>query len=104
MATLFGIGQPEMLPDGRVGGREPGALAEVFDCRICLTGRCKAKADFLSFAERLLDAWNRNWLPKIERDLRSGHTYFVIVGAAHLGGPDGVLALLRNRGCQIEQL
>ena len=61
-------------------------------------------ADFPAFADRILDARNRNWLPKIERDLRSGHTYFVIVGAAHLGGPNGLLALLRSHGYQIEQL
>jgi len=61
-------------------------------------------ADFPAFADRILDARNRNWLPKIERDLRSGHTYFVIVGAAHLGGPNGLLALLRRHGYQIEQL
>ncbi len=44
MATLFGMGQPEMLPNGRVGGREPGALAEVLDCGIRLTGHGEAKA------------------------------------------------------------
>jgi hypothetical protein len=46
----------------------------VFDCRVCLTGRCEAKADFPSFGERLLNARNRNWIPKIESDLRSGQT------------------------------
>jgi uncharacterized protein len=61
-------------------------------------------ADFPAFRERLINARNRNWIPKIERDLRSGHIYFVVVGAAHMGGPNGVLALLKSRGCQIEQL
>ena len=40
----------------------------------------------------------------MERDLHSGHIYFVIAGAAHMGGPNGVLALLRARGYRIEQL
>lgn len=60
--------------------------------------------DFPSFGERILGARNRNWVPKIEEFLRSGKTYFVVVGAAHLGGPDGVVALLRARGCKVEQL
>jgi uncharacterized protein YbaP (TraB family) len=60
--------------------------------------------DFPSLAERLLGVRNRNWIPKIEGYLRSGQTYFVIAGAAHMGGPDGVLSLLRTRGCKIEPL
>ena len=61
-------------------------------------------ADFPAFADRILDARNRNWIPKIERALHSGHTCFVVVGSAHMGGPNGLLALLRGRGYQIEQL
>jgi uncharacterized protein YbaP (TraB family) len=61
-------------------------------------------SDFPAMAVRLLDARNRNWIPKIESYLRSGERYFVIVGAAHMGGPNGLLALLKARGCKIEQL
>jgi uncharacterized protein YbaP (TraB family) len=60
--------------------------------------------DFPSLADRLIAARNRNWIPKIEGYVRSGQTYFVVVGAAHMGGPGGVLALLRERGYKIEQL
>ena len=59
---------------------------------------------FPAFEERVLDARTRSWVPKIERDLASGHTCFVVVGAAHLGGPNGALALLRARGNTITQL
>ena len=60
--------------------------------------------DFPSLARRLLDVRNVNWLPKIDGYLRSGKTYFVVVGAGHIGGPNGLLALLKARGCKIEQL
>lgn len=60
--------------------------------------------DFPFFGERILGARNRSWLPKVESFARSGKTYFVVVGAAHLGGTDGLLALLRARGYQVEQL
>jgi uncharacterized protein len=60
--------------------------------------------DFPSFGTRLIDVRNRNWIPKIEGYLRSGKTYFVVVGAGHMGGPNGLLAMLRARGYQIEQL
>lgn len=61
-------------------------------------------SDFPAMGERLLAARNRKWIPKIEGYLRSGQTYFVVAGAAHMGGADGVLALLRARGYKIEQL
>ena len=60
--------------------------------------------DFPAMGERLLDARNRKWIPKIEGYLRSGQTYFVVAGAAHMGGSEGLLALLRARGYKIEQL
>jgi uncharacterized protein YbaP (TraB family) len=61
-------------------------------------------AEFPVFNERLIDARNRAWVPKIEKFIASGQTYFVIVGAGHLGGNSGVPALLRAKGYQVEQL
>lgn len=60
--------------------------------------------DFPSLGTRLIDVRNRNWIPKIEGYLRSGKTFFVVVGAGHMGGPNGLLAMLRARGYKIEQL
>jgi uncharacterized protein YbaP (TraB family) len=60
--------------------------------------------DVPAMGERVYGQRNRNWIPKIENYLRSDQIYFVVVGAAHMGGPDGLLALLRSRGCKIEQL
>jgi len=53
--------------------------------------------------QRLLVERNRNWLPKIEALFtRSGHA-FVVVGAAHLVGPDGLLAMLKAKGIRVVQ-
>lgn len=60
--------------------------------------------EFPAFNERLLGARNRAWIPKIDDFLESGHTYFVVVGAGHFGGSKGLLAFLRAKGYQIEQL
>lgn len=60
--------------------------------------------DLPSFTRRIIVERNRNWIPKIERYLRDRRTYFVVAGAAHMGGPEGVLALLKARGYRIEQL
>jgi uncharacterized protein YbaP (TraB family) len=54
--------------------------------------------------ERLLVNRNRNWLPKLDALLtRNGRT-FVVVGAAHLVGPDGLLAMFKAKGYKVEQL
>ena len=64
----------------------------------------QAYQDFPSFNDRLIGARNRRWIPKIEGYLKSGQTVFVVAGAGHFGGNDGVLALLRGRGYTVEQL
>jgi uncharacterized protein YbaP (TraB family) len=54
--------------------------------------------------QRLLVDRNRNWLPQLEALFaRKGHA-FVVVGAAHLVGPDGLLAMLKAKGYTVEQM
>ena len=45
---------------------------------------------------------NSAWMPQIERYLASGNVSFVIVGLAHLHGPDGLLQQLKNAGYKVE--
>jgi uncharacterized protein YbaP (TraB family) len=47
---------------------------------------------------------NRNWIPAIERWLGKKHDYFVAVGAAHLVGPDSVIAMLQAKGYKVERI
>jgi uncharacterized protein YbaP (TraB family) len=54
--------------------------------------------------DRLLVARNRAWMPKIEALFSSPRHAFVVVGAAHLVGPDGLVAMLRAKGYQVVQL
>jgi uncharacterized protein len=54
--------------------------------------------------ERLLVNRNRSWLPKLDALLTRPGRAFVVVGAAHLIGPDGLLALFRAKGYKVEQL
>lgn len=54
--------------------------------------------------ERLLVRRNRNWLPKLDALLTRSGRAFVVVGAAHLVGPDGLLAMFKAKGYKVEQL
>ena len=49
----------------------------------------------------LLANRNKNWIPKIESIAKETPTFFG-VGAAHLGGEDGVIKLLRKKGYKVE--
>jgi uncharacterized protein YbaP (TraB family) len=54
--------------------------------------------------QRLLVERNRNWLPKLEALFAQRTRAMVVVGAAHLVGPDGLVAMFRNKGHKVEQL
>jgi uncharacterized protein YbaP (TraB family) len=55
-------------------------------------------------SRRLLADRNRNWLPKLNQLMTRRGRAFVVVGAAHLVGPDGLLALFEAIGYRLEQL
>jgi uncharacterized protein YbaP (TraB family) len=55
-------------------------------------------------SRRLLADRNRNWLPKLDQLMTRRGRAFVVVGAAHLVGPDGLLALFEAMGYKLEQL
>ena len=54
--------------------------------------------------QRLLVERNRNWMPKIEALFARPRHALVVVGAAHLVGPDGLIAMLKAKGYTIEQM
>jgi uncharacterized protein YbaP (TraB family) len=43
-------------------------------------------------------------VPKIEAYLKTPQSEFILVGAGHLGGAEGVLAALRKKGYQVQKL
>jgi uncharacterized protein YbaP (TraB family) len=54
--------------------------------------------------DRLLVNRNRDWFPKLDALLIRNGRAFVVVGAAHLVGPDGLLAMFKAKGYKVEQL
>lgn len=53
--------------------------------------------------EALLKDRNHKWIPKIIETAKEEPTFFA-VGAAHLGGKDGVIRLLRKEGYSVEPI
>ena len=54
--------------------------------------------------EALFTARNRRWTARITQAMKRGDVAFVAVGAAHLVGPQGVPAMLREQGCAVERV
>lgn len=54
--------------------------------------------------QELLVARNENWMPQIIAMLHSAEQEFILVGAAHLVGPDGLLMQLEAKGYTIRQM
>ncbi len=54
--------------------------------------------------DSLLVVRNNAWMPKIYAMFHTPQVELVLVGAAHLVGPDGLLEILAKRGYRIQQL
>jgi uncharacterized protein YbaP (TraB family) len=53
---------------------------------------------------RWIENRSAHWLPRIDNAIQAREPTMVIVGALHLCGPRGLIALLRERGYVVEQL
>jgi uncharacterized protein len=61
----------------------------------------EAFADYPEAYEVLIAERNRRWIGQIETILADTDSGFVVVGAAHLVGPENVLELLEGRGLSV---
>ncbi len=53
---------------------------------------------------KLIVERNKRWIKDIERDIQGPVNTMIIVGVAHLVGPDSVIDLLRRRGYKVEKM
>lgn len=57
-------------------------------------------SEYAGMEQAMLEARNREWIPIIEKWSKEKPTFYA-VGAGHLGGKTGVIALLRDKGYQV---
>ena len=58
---------------------------------------------FVFIFEKLVYERNRRMASKIEKFLQTRETYFVVVGAGHLVGDQGIVEILKGKGYLVEQ-
>ena len=56
-----------------------------------------------NFESTMLISRNKKWIPKMKKAMKESPSFFA-VGAGHLGGETGVIALLRKKGYQVEPI
>lgn len=88
-------------------------MAEIFELwkrgdaealeKIVLTDGLSKKPEMAPLRLKLFDERNVAMAEKVAGYLKSGELHFVIMGAGHLLGDQGVAALLRAKGLQVEQ-
>jgi hypothetical protein len=61
------------------------------------------EAELTKIDEEMVYARNADWIPKLEKILAQG-SVFIAVGADHLSGPKGVVALLQKRGYKLTRI
>ena len=99
LSTLRDIRRlPEML-DEMVAAWRAGDLQKIDTLM-----SAEMRREFPEMHEELLVNRNRAWLPEIEAFLGTPSIEFVLVGAAHLAGKDGLIAALEDSGCRIAQI
>ncbi len=96
LSDLEGVGEAieELLAAWRAGDRE--SLEDRFISPML--------EDAPELYDSMLVTRNQNWMPKIEAMFDEPGTEFVLVGAAHLVGEHGVLAMLSERGYEVSRV
>jgi uncharacterized protein YbaP (TraB family) len=69
-----------------------------------VTRSIKEDKKLIPIYEKLVVERNRKMVSKIEEYLKEKETFFVVVGAGHLVGNQGIIELLKGKGFLLEQL
>lgn len=69
-----------------------------------LEGQLEKHPEFKSLEREFIFGRNKGMLARLEEYLQDEQTYFVVVGAGHLVGQQGLLARLQGQGYEVSQL
>jgi len=59
--------------------------------------------DQMAIYEQIVIHRNHRWIPIIEDLLQLGENVMIVVGGGHVGGPDGLVRLLADKGYHLVQ-
>lgn len=76
---------------------------DVETMEVLVSGARTALPETRPILEKLYYQRNRDMAARVEQLLHSGETCFIVVGAAHLVGPEGMVQVLKRKGYRVEQ-
>ncbi len=99
MKTLNDIGElPQMMGELKAAWRDGKNL------KLEELGIKQLQQEFPKIYSSLLVKRNNAWIPKIEDMMKDANTEFVLVGALHLAGKEGLVSMLKAKGYKVENL
>ena len=100
--------QAEMLVEGlrnvEAGGNELEVMMQMYrdkDINGMQSIISEEGGGMAEYEDKLLNDRNENWIPEMMKMMKKDPVFFA-VGAGHLGGAKGVIALLRKEGLKVE--
>ena len=99
--TLLQLDEMEQLMNGLMASWKSGDAAAL--ARLVIDDELAAHPEFRDLHRRMFDDRNREMTDKIVAMQQQGGSYFVVVGAGHLVGKNGIVAMLQDRGQQLRQ-
>jgi uncharacterized protein len=97
----------DALSQPQDGAKESNKMYKAWrrgDTNALWAGDARLRNQAPRIAARFVDDRNVKWIPRIEAELKTGKPTAIVAGALHFSGPRSVIALLQQRGYQIEQL
>ena len=68
-----------------------------------LEGILEGMREYPELFQALVVSRNQKWIPQIEQALQQPEPAFIVVGALHLLGKEGLVAALQDKGYSVEQ-
>ena len=68
-----------------------------------LEGILEGMREYPELFQALVVSRNQKWIPHIEQALQQPEPAFIVVGALHLLGKEGLVAALQDKGYSVEQ-
>lgn len=101
LSTLLGLDKIENLSRVLINAWKTG---DVVTLQTVMAPDPKVKKNLESVNKKLYGVRNFNMTEKIDNFIGQDKNYFVVVGAGHLVGTDGIVTLLKEKGHLVDQL
>lgn len=99
LSSIEEVNELPAMIDKILSAWKTGDLAKIEECMLR-----DMRAKYPAIYQELIVKRNTAWMPKIEAMLTTPEVEFVLVGAGHLAGKDGLITQLRAKGCTITQI